>query len=42
MAKTQYVKIKKPKFNSRNNVIVNGFRDSSIQNPKIIVEIIIK
>ena len=31
MAKTQYVKIKKPKFNSRNNIIVNGFRDSSIQ-----------
>ena len=42
IAKTQYEKIKKPKFNSQNNLVVIGFRESSIQNPKIIVERIIK
>ena len=42
IAKTQYAKIKKPKFNSKYNFIVRGFRKSSIQNPKIIVERIMR
>ena len=42
IANTQYEKIKKPKFNSQNNLAVIEYRESSIQNPKIIVERTIK
>ena len=42
IAKTQQEKIKKPKFNSRNNFTVRTLMRSSIQKPKIIVERIIR
>ena len=42
IAKTQYEKIKNPKFNSQNNLAVIEYRESSIQNPKIMVERTIK
>ena len=41
-AKIQYEKTKKPKFSSRNNLILIGFRKSSNQKPIIIDERMMK